>query len=105
MAEVEHIQDEGLREKVIEVWALAIAQSSFRSIWDIPPAGNPGFMALTRGDQTDHIRGMTRLAMTIANEMAESNRDLDISRDTVIAGGLCHNVGKPWGFDPENRKR
>lgn len=105
LPEVELIQAEGLREKVIEVWALAIARSSFRSIRDIPPAGNPGFMVLTRGDQTDHIRGVTRLAMNIASEMAESNRDLDISRDTVIAGGLCHDVGKPWEFDPENRKR
>jgi hypothetical protein len=23
----------------------------------------------------------------------------------VVAGGICHDVGKPWEFDPENRKR
>ncbi|WP_424140234.1 HD domain-containing protein [Roseomonas chloroacetimidivorans] len=105
LPEVAQIQSPALREKVVEVWALAIARSSFGSIRNIPPAGNPGFMVLTRGDQTDHIRGVTRLAMAIADEIAASNHDLAIDRDIIIAGGLCHDVGKPWEFDPENRKR
>jgi len=105
LPEVAEIGSAALRAKVVEVWALAIARSSFASIRDIPPAGNPGFMVLTRGNQTDHIRGVTRLAMVIADEMAASNPDLAINRDITVAGGLCHDVGKPWEFDPENRKR
>ena len=105
LPEVAEIRDADLRGKVVEVWALAIARSSYRSIRDIPPAGNPGSMLLIRGDQTDHIRGVTRLAIVIADEMAASSPDLPIDRDIVVAGGLCHDVGKPWEFDPENRKR
>jgi putative nucleotidyltransferase with HDIG domain len=105
LPEVAAIRDAGLRERVVEAWALAIARSSWRSIRDIPPAGNPGQMLLTRGDQTDHIRGVTRLAMRMAEEMAASNPDLPIQHDIVVAGGLCHDIGKPWEFDPENRKR
>jgi putative nucleotidyltransferase with HDIG domain len=105
LPEVAEIADAGLRAKVVEAWALAIARSAFRSIRDIPPAGNPGSMVLIRGDQTDHIRGVTRLAMRMAEEMAALNPDLRIDRDIVVAGGLCHDVGKPWEFDPENRKR
>ncbi len=105
LPEVEAIRDPALREKVVEAWALAIARSSFGSIRDIPPAGNPGQMILTRGDQTDHIRGVTRLAMRMAEEMAALNPDLAVDHDVVVAGGLCHDLGKPWEFDPENRKR
>ncbi|MFC0384452.1 HD domain-containing protein [Muricoccus vinaceus] len=105
LPEVGQIRDEGLRDKVLDVWALAIARSSYNSIRDMPPAGNPGSMLLIRGDQTDHIRGVTRLAVSIADEMAASNPDLPIDRDIVVAGGLCHDVGKPWEFDPENRRR
>jgi putative nucleotidyltransferase with HDIG domain len=105
LPEVEEIRDADLRGRVVEAWALAIARSGFVSIRDIPPAGNPGQMVLTRGDQTDHIRGVTRLAMRMAEEMAALNPDLAIDRDVVVAGGLCHDVGKPWEFDPENRRR
>ena len=105
LPEVAAIRDAGLRDKVVEAWALAIARSSFASIRDIPPAGNPGQMILTRGDQTDHIRGVTRLAMRMAEEMAALNPDLAVDHDVVVAGGLCHDVGKPWEFDPENRRR
>lgn len=105
MPEIAEIKDRGLRDKVIEAWALALARSSFRSIRDIRPAGNPGSMVLTRGDQTDHIRGLTRLAIRMADEIAESNPDIAVDRDIVVAGGLCHDIGKPWEFDPENRKR
>ena len=31
--------------------------------------------------------------------------DLRIDRDFLIAGALCHDIGKPWEFDPENRRR
>ena len=31
--------------------------------------------------------------------------ELEIDMDTIIAGGLLHDVGKAWEFDPENHKR
>jgi putative nucleotidyltransferase with HDIG domain len=99
------IQDAELREKVIEAWAIALARSSFQSIREIQAAGNPNSMVLTRGDQTDHIRGVTRLAIVMADEIIVSNPDIPVQRDIVVAGGLCHDIGKPWEFDPENQKR
>jgi putative nucleotidyltransferase with HDIG domain len=105
LPEVAEIRDHQLREKVVEAWALALSHSSFSSIREIPPAGNPGVLVLTKGDQTDHIRGVTRLAMAIADELATAYPELKIDRDIVVAGGLCHDIGKPWEFDPENQKR
>lgn len=105
LPEVAEIADVTLRRGVIEAWALALARSSFGSIRDIPPSGNPGSMTLLRGDQTDHIRGVTHLAMGSARAMAALHPELVIDHDIVVAGGLCHDVGKPWEFDPENRRR
>lgn len=105
LPEVAAIRDADLAARVVEAWALAIARSSYGSIREIPPSGNPGQMVMTRGDQTDHIRGVTRLAMRMAEEMAAMNPDMVIDHDIVVAGGLCHDVGKPWEYDPENRRR
>lgn len=105
LPEIEHITDPELRRLVVEAWAYALAGSSFRSIRELPPAGNPGQIVLVRGDQTDHLRGVTRLAMGIADEMLDHFPEMEIDRDVVVAGALCHDVGKPWEFDPPNRER
>jgi putative nucleotidyltransferase with HDIG domain len=105
LPEVEEISDPELRAKVVEAWALALARSSFSSIAEIEPSGNPGVNTLKRGRQTDHIRGVTRLALALAEELQAVLPDLKVNRDLLIAGALCHDVGKPWEFDPENRRR
>jgi putative nucleotidyltransferase with HDIG domain len=105
LPEVALIADEGLQAKVVEAWAYALANSSFTSIRDIPPAGNPDVNEAKRGDQTDHLRGVTRLAIGIAKEMGSAYPELDINADVIIAGGLVHDVGKAWEFDPVNRDR
>jgi putative nucleotidyltransferase with HDIG domain len=105
LPESAEITDAGLRSGVIEAWALALARSSYASIRDIPPSGNPGSMTLKQGDQTHHIRGVTRLAMRMGHEMQACHPEMAVKHDIVIAGGLCHDVGKPWEFDPENRRR
>ncbi len=105
LPEIDQITDPGLRAKAIDAWALALSQSSFASIREIPPAGNPEVNEAKRGDQTDHLRGVTRLAIAIAREMQQAYPELAIDMDTIIAGGLLHDVGKAWEFDPERRAR
>jgi 23S rRNA maturation-related 3'-5' exoribonuclease YhaM len=77
---------------VVEAWALALASSSFGAIAEIEPSGNPGVNTLKRGSQTDHIRGVTRMAMALADQLSAQLPDLEIDRDLVIACGLCHDV-------------
>src|SRR5689334_4146566 len=103
LPEVALIGNQALQSKVVEAWAYAIANASFTSIRDIPPAGNPDVNEAKRGDQTDHLRGVTRLAMAIAKEMGGAYPELEINMDVIIAGGLVHDVGKAWEFDPVNR--
>ena len=105
LPEVGQISDQALQEKTVEAWAYALAHSTFKSIRDIPPAGNPDTNEAKRGDQTDHLRGVTRLAIGIAKEMGAAYPELAIDMDVIVAGGLVHDVGKAWEFDPANRKR
>lgn len=105
LPEISEIGDPELRRLVIEAWAYALAGSSFRSIREIPGAGNPGQIVLKRGDQTDHLRGVTRLAIATTDELNKNFPEMEIDRDIVIAGALCHDLGKPWEFDPLNRAR
>lgn len=105
LPEVAEIGDADLQSKAVEAWAYAIAHSSFTSIRQIPPAGNPDVQEAKRGDQTDHLRGVTRLAIGIAREMQGAYPELEIDMDIIVAGGLLHDVGKAWEFDPERRKR
>jgi len=105
LPEVEEIGDVELREKVIDAWAKALQSSPFDAIADMKPSGNPDTPPLKRGTQTDHIRGVTRLAMRMAEELSSMFPELGVNRDVLIAGALCHDVGKPWEFNPENQAR
>ena len=99
------IQDQDLRGRVYDAWALSLATSGFERIEDIPASGNPDTPLMKAGTQADHLRSVARLAMAIAKEMKENFRGFNVDMDEVIAGGLCHDIGKPFEFDPKNQAR
>lgn len=105
LPEIGQINNEALRHKVMEAWAYSLGQSSFKSIEEIRPSGNPDTPGMKSGTQTDHIRGVTRLAIAIADALAEQFPQLPLDRDLLLACALCHDVGKPFEFDPKNQKR
>ncbi|MGG5824033.1 HD domain-containing protein [Falsiroseomonas sp. HW251] len=105
LPELADIADRELRAKAIEAWAYALSESSFGRVRDVPGEGNPGMQALRRGDQTVHLRGVTKLALSIADTFLTDFPEARIERDVVLAGGLLHDVGKPWEFDTGNRRR
>jgi putative nucleotidyltransferase with HDIG domain len=105
LPEIAEIKDADLRAKVIEAWAFSLAGSSYDSLRDMPACGVPGDLEALSGDQTDHLRGVTRVAMKMADDFSENFPNVQVDRDLVIAGALCHDIGKPWEFDPVNRAR
>jgi putative nucleotidyltransferase with HDIG domain len=105
LPEAAQIQDATLRDKVIEAWALSLSTSEFARIEEIPASGNPGSPAMTRGTQADHIRGVARLALAIAETMEAQFGALGINRDILLAAALCHDVGKPFEFSHRNQER
>jgi putative nucleotidyltransferase with HDIG domain len=82
--EIHDIQNTSLRTAVVRVWLLAVQKGGWQTIDDIP------FTLLTSTERTliDHTRTVTRMAMAIARERS------DLDMDTIIAGGLVHDVGK-----------
>jgi 23S rRNA maturation-related 3'-5' exoribonuclease YhaM len=100
LPEVEEIGDAGLAAKVVEAWALALASSSFGAIAEIEPSGNPGVNTLKRGSQTDHIRGVTRMALALAGQLQAQLPDLVVDRDILIAGALCHDSASRLSSTP-----
>src|SRR5690349_11642378 len=87
LPELAQITHEELRAKCIEAWAIALAESSFHRITDIPGEANPGMFRLRRGTQAEHLRGVTRIALAIADDFATSFPETRIERDIVLAGG------------------
>ena len=105
MPEINWIKDEALRRKVTDAWVAALASSSFSRLGDMKPSGNYDSRPLRRGTQADHIRSVTRMAVKIAEEMASLFPEFSYDHDLLVAGAMCHDIGKVWEFDPENVKR
>lgn len=105
MPEIEWIEDETLRANVTDAWAAAVASAGLSAIGDMRPSGNYDSLPLKTGTQADHIRSVARISLKIAEEMDTLFPNFRYDRDLMIAGALCHDIGKVWEFDPENVAR
>ncbi|MCL4369132.1 MAG: HD domain-containing protein [Actinobacteria bacterium] len=105
LPELGQIKDAGLREKVVEAWALALSQSEFTRIEEIRPSGNPDSPPLKHGTQADHLRGVARVALGIADGLEQAVGPIGVDRDLLLACALCHDLGKPFEFSPANQAR
>src|SRR5579875_3564200 len=103
--ELNEIKNAELRDKVVEAWAFALSQTEYTSVDEIRASGGPTTPPMKKGTQTDHIRGVTRVALAMADELEKICGPLGIDRDLLAACALCHDVGKPFEFSPRNQKR
>ena len=100
LPEAELIKDKALREKVYDAWAFSLEESGYSSLEEIPFSAVPDSPAAKRGSQADHLRGVAKLAMVMTRELQNLTGSVDVDMDEVIAGGLCHDIGKPFEFGP-----
>ncbi len=103
--ELDDIADETLREQVVDAWAFALSETEFTSIEQIRASGNPTTPPMKQGTQTDHLRGVARIALAMAAALERVVGPLDIDRDLLCAAALCHDLGKPFEFSPANQAR
>jgi putative nucleotidyltransferase with HDIG domain len=103
--EIGEIRDAALKDKVVEAWAYALSQTEFTSVEEIRASGGPATPVMKRGSQAEHIRGVTRMALAMADALQAVVGPLEIDRDLLIACALCHDVGKPFEFSPRNQAR
>jgi putative nucleotidyltransferase with HDIG domain len=105
LPEAKLISDREIREKVYDAWAASLATSGYKKIEGIPASGNPGTPEMKTGTQADHLRSVARLSAAIAKEFKDTFPQFNVDMDEVIAGGLCHDLGKPFEFDAANQER
>ena len=107
LSEAKCINSQELREKVYDAWALSLELNGYSSIKEMSFSGVPDVYVGKTGNRTqlDHLRGVTRIAVAIAKELTESFSDFRVNMDEVIAGGLCHDLGKPFEYNNANRER
>jgi putative nucleotidyltransferase with HDIG domain len=106
LPELALISDEDLRERSVEAWALALSQTEFERIEDIPPTGTPTSPYLKAPlTQADHMRGTATIALGMVEGLERIAGATRINRDLVIAAALLHDVGKAWEVSPRNLAR
>lgn len=101
----DNIKDTELRERVYDAWAMSLSSSGFRRINDMKCDPTPGYAELKNRGQAAHLNGVARIGVAMANGLKDEVPEFDVDMDEIIAGGLCHDLGKPWEYDPNNIER
>ena len=97
---INEIQNEELRAKVLDAWALSLSENGYERIEEMEGSGSRGSYVL--GNQAQHILCVTRLALSMAEIIERTyDKDMEIDRDLLLAAGLCHDVGKPYEYNRE----
>jgi len=93
LPEVKWIENQDLKEKVLEVWKEAAARGKWTTLDDVP------FTLLFEGSGklTEHTQRITRLAKSVYD-----TRDENLNHDYLIAGALLHDVGKLMEYEKLN---
>jgi putative nucleotidyltransferase with HDIG domain len=106
LPELELIADPELREKCVDAWALALSETEFERIEDIPPTGTPTSPYLKAPlTQAHHLRGTATIAIGMVDGLEQIAGKTRINRDLVLASALLHDVGKAWEGSPRNLAR
>ena len=54
LPEIGDIADKALSAKVVDAWALALSETRYKAISEVPPWGNPKVFVIKRGSQAQH---------------------------------------------------
>jgi putative nucleotidyltransferase with HDIG domain len=91
--ELQEIADLDVRRKVINCWLIALEDSQWNRIEDMPwVPGGAEFIT-----NVQHTRGVAKIGLAMVKTMMSSSDvipDACVNLDTVIAGCLLHDVGK-----------
>jgi putative nucleotidyltransferase with HDIG domain len=90
--ELDRLECDDLRDRVVEAWRLGLERGGWRDIEDIPYAWN-----IHEVTNVEHVRGVTRIALETAREQREFH-GADPDLETVVAVSLLHDVGKCYEY-------
>jgi putative nucleotidyltransferase with HDIG domain len=90
--ELDDIEDDRLREQVVEAWVLGLERGGWDHVESIPYAWN-----IHEVSNVEHVRGVTEIALESARIQRERHgADPDV--DTIVAACLLHDVGKCYEY-------
>ena len=92
LPELEWIDEEGLRERVVEAWTLGLDRGGWHRIEDVPYAWN-----IQEVSNVEHVRGVARIASDGVGVGREFH-GASIDEDVVVAAALLHDVGKCYEY-------
>ncbi|ELZ02494.1 HD domain-containing protein [Natrialba asiatica] len=92
LPELEHVESDDLRERIVEAWVLGLDRGGWRDVTDIPYAWN-----IHEVTNVEHVRGVARIAVDAATQQREFH-DADPDLDTIVAAALLHDVGKCYEY-------
>lgn len=97
--ELDRIEDDDLRGRVVDAWATAMADNGVTDLEDVPWFP-PAQRDLDLPDEflIPHVRDVTRGALALTETLSE-RRAVDVSSDLVAAGALVHDISKLYEFD------
>lgn len=102
--EFELIEDEGLREKTIRVWAEAMREAS----WKIEDLEKMPFTLLLKNVSVniiEHTRAVTLCSLEIAGILIKAyGEKISIHKDFLLSGALLHDVGKLFEYRKEEQR-
>lgn len=102
LPEINEIQDEALKNKVIACWAEAVAYRN----WTNQELKSIPFTLLAENVKInfiEHVRTCCRMAIACDHVLdnAYGNRKTPVNRDYLIAGSLLADVGKLFEYDKQ----
>lgn len=90
--ELADVENDDLRDKVVEAWVLGLERGGWRDVEDIPYAWN-----IDEVTTVEHVRGVARIAERTA-ELQREFHGADPDVDVVLAAALLHDVGKCYEY-------
>lgn len=98
---VDDIENDDLRAGVHEAYALALAETAWDDIREVPwLPDEQQRLGLPDETNVDHVNEVTTLAAGMADDLLAARPDIDLDRDFVVAGALLHDVSKLYEFAP-----
>lgn len=91
--EIDLIESESLKDKVVEAWEMALEEGEYDTLREVPGLPMNGVSI----DNLRHTRGVTNLAISMVEAIAQSD-GISLNTDHVLAGAICHDLGKVFEY-------
>ena len=86
LPEAKNIEDDDLRERVYDAWALSLSMSTFKRIEEIRASGGPETPAMLHGTQADHLNGVARIGVAMVRALKRKGMSAPMSKPTNTGG-------------------